>query len=76
MPLLYGVKCSSVKNSHIKKMYVVKMRMLRWMRGHTKRKKIRNEVSQEKVGVASMVNKMREVRLRLFRHKRVGAETH
>ncbi|KAG5618020.1 hypothetical protein H5410_017844 [Solanum commersonii] len=36
-----------------------KMRMLRWMCGHTRSDKIRNEVIPEKVGVASVVDKLR-----------------
>lgn len=35
------------------------MRMLRWICGHTGRDKIRNEDIQDKVGVASVVDKMR-----------------
>ncbi|KAG5630129.1 hypothetical protein H5410_001846 [Solanum commersonii] len=38
------------------------------MYGHNWSDKIRNEVTQEKVGVAFMVDKMREARLRWFRH--------
>ncbi|XP_070024870.1 uncharacterized protein [Nicotiana sylvestris] len=41
--MLYGDECWSVKNSHIQKMKVAKMRMLRWMCGHTMLDKIRNE---------------------------------
>ncbi|KAG5610951.1 hypothetical protein H5410_022232 [Solanum commersonii] len=47
-------------------MHVAKMRMLSWMCGHTRCDKIRSEDIQSKVGVASMVNKMREVRLKWF----------
>ncbi|XP_070020888.1 uncharacterized protein [Nicotiana sylvestris] len=46
------------------------MRMLRWMCGHTKLDKIRNEVIREKVGVAPVDDKMREVMLRWFGHVR------
>ncbi|WMV26024.1 hypothetical protein MTR67_019409, partial [Solanum verrucosum] len=44
----------------------LKMRMLRWMCGHTRSDKIRNEVIWEKVGVAPVVDKLREARLRWF----------
>lgn len=38
--------------------------MLRWLCGYTRREKIRND--ENKVGVALMLNKMREARLREF----------
>ncbi|KAG5601720.1 hypothetical protein H5410_033090, partial [Solanum commersonii] len=37
-----------VNNSHIQKIKVVKMRMLRYMYGHTRRVKIRNNVMRDK----------------------------
>ncbi|KAG5627424.1 hypothetical protein H5410_012642 [Solanum commersonii] len=66
--LLYGAKCWSVKNAYVQKMHVAEMRMLRWMCGHTRSDKIRNEVIREKVGVASVVDKLRKARLRWFGH--------
>ncbi|KAF3648650.1 putative lysosomal Pro-X carboxypeptidase-like [Capsicum annuum] len=36
--------------------------------GHTRRNKVRNEIIREKVGVTSVKDKMREVRLRWFGH--------
>ncbi|KAG5620031.1 hypothetical protein H5410_005249 [Solanum commersonii] len=57
-------------------MHVAEMRMLGWMCGHTMSDKIRNEVIREKVGVASVVDKLREARLRWFGHvKRRCADT-
>ncbi|KAG5570500.1 hypothetical protein H5410_060266 [Solanum commersonii] len=48
------------------------------MCGHTRSDKIRNEVIQEKVGVASVVDKPREARLRWFGHvkRRLGSPSH
>ncbi|KAG5613703.1 hypothetical protein H5410_013527, partial [Solanum commersonii] len=66
--LLYGTECWPLKNAHVQKMHVAEMRMLRWMCGHTRSDKIRNEVIREKVGVASVVDKLREARLRWFGH--------
>ncbi|XP_060172285.1 uncharacterized protein LOC132603305 isoform X1 [Lycium barbarum] len=68
--LLYGAECWAVKSSHVQKMKVAEMRMLRWMCGHTSRDRIRNEDIQDKVGVASVEGKMREARLRWFGHVR------
>jgi len=46
------------------------MRMIRWICGHTKSDRIRNEVIRGKIGVASIEDKMRETRLRWFGHVR------
>nr|XP_009773693.1 PREDICTED: uncharacterized protein LOC104223870 [Nicotiana sylvestris] len=42
--------------------------MLRWMCGCTRRDKIQNEVVQDRVGVASVKDKMWESRLKWFGH--------
>ncbi|XP_070015684.1 uncharacterized protein [Nicotiana sylvestris] len=62
--MLYETEYWPVKNSHIQKMQVVDMRMLRRMCGHTRMYKIRNEDIRERVGVTPMEDKMREARLR------------
>ncbi|KAK4347380.1 hypothetical protein RND71_033719 [Anisodus tanguticus] len=66
--MLYGAECWPVKISHIQKMKVAEMRMMRWMCGHKRRDMIRNEDIRDKVGVASVEDKMREARLRWFEH--------
>ncbi|KAG5601727.1 hypothetical protein H5410_033097 [Solanum commersonii] len=71
--LLYGAECWSVKNTHVQKIHVAEMRMLRWMCGHSRSDKIKNEVIRERVGVASVVDKLREARLRWFGHVKRGA---
>jgi len=53
-----------VKNSHIKKMRVAEMRMLRWMYEYTRRDRISNETIQHKVGVALVADKIKETRPR------------
>ena len=62
--LLYGSKCWAVKYQHEQKTSVAKMRMLRWMCGHTRKDKIINDVIRNKVGVVSIEKKMSEIRLR------------
>jgi len=49
-------------------MRVAEMGMIRWICCHTRLGKIRNEVIRGKMGVASIEDKMREVRLRCFGH--------
>ncbi|KAM1889548.1 hypothetical protein ACFX13_047518 [Malus domestica] len=66
--MLYGTECWAVKHQHVHKMGVAEMRMLRWMCGHTRKDKIRNEDIRGKVGVAGIEGKMRENRLRWFGH--------
>lgn len=44
--LLFGMKYWLVKNYHVQKMQVAKMRMLRWMCGYTMQDKIKNEDTQ------------------------------
>ena len=49
---------------------VAEMRMIRWMCGHTRSDRIRNGVIRGKIGVASIEDKIREIRLRWFGHIR------
>ncbi|KAF3622449.1 putative glycerol-3-phosphate dehydrogenase [NAD(+)]-like isoform X1 [Capsicum annuum] len=77
--MLYGAECWPVKNSHIQKMKVAEMRMLRWMCRLTRGDRVQNETIREKVGVTPVENKMREVRLRWFGHvmrRGMGALVH
>ena len=61
-------ECWAVNHQHVHKMGVAEMRMLRGMCGHTRKDKIGNEDIRGKVGVAEIVGKMRENRLRWFGH--------
>ncbi|KAM2104272.1 hypothetical protein ACFX1T_002291 [Malus domestica] len=62
--MLYDTECWAVKHQHVHQMGVAEMRMLRWICGHTRNDKIRNEDIRGKVGVAKIEKKMRENRLR------------
>ena len=46
------------------------MRMIRWMCGHTRLDKIRNEVIRGKIGVRSIDDIIKKARLRWFGHIR------
>ncbi|KAM3202650.1 hypothetical protein P3L10_030274 [Capsicum annuum] len=73
--MLYGAECWPVKNSHIQKIKVAEMRMLRWMCGLTRGDRVPNETIREKVSVTLVECKMREARLRWFGHvKRRGMD--
>ena len=67
--LLCGVECWLIKKQ-VQRMKVAEIRMIRWMCGHTRLEKIRNEVIRSKIGVAAIEDKMREARLRWFGHIR------
>ncbi|KAG5606591.1 hypothetical protein H5410_028083 [Solanum commersonii] len=56
-PCCMRSECWPPRTHMFEKMQCHEMRMLRWMCGHTRRDKIRNEVIREKVGVASVVDK-------------------
>ncbi|PHT75562.1 hypothetical protein T459_19084 [Capsicum annuum] len=73
--MLYGAECWPVKLVHIQILKVAEMRMLRWMCGLTKGDRVRNEIIRDKVGVASVEDKIGEARLRWFGHvMRRGAD--
>lgn len=55
-------ECRDVKIQHENKLSIVEIRMLRWMCRETRRDNIRN--GREGVGVATVVEKMVEARLR------------
>ena len=42
------------------------MRIIRWICGHTRLDKIKNEVIRDEIGVASIEDKIREIHLRWF----------
>ncbi|KAF3650426.1 Mitochondrial arginine transporter BAC1 [Capsicum annuum] len=66
--MLYGAECWPVKSSHVQRLKVAEMRMLHWMCGFMRADRVRNETIREKVGVVSVDDKLREVRLRWFGH--------
>ncbi|XP_021991266.1 uncharacterized protein LOC110888028 [Helianthus annuus] len=72
--MLYWTDCWAIKKSQACKMEVAEMRMLRWMRGHTRLDRVRNEVFRERLGVSRISDKIKEGRLRWFGHvKRMQA---
>ncbi|KAD3069016.1 hypothetical protein E3N88_36896 [Mikania micrantha] len=68
--MMYGTDCWPIKKNQARKLETAEMRMLRWMCGHTRIDRIRNEVFRERLQVANISDKVREGRLRWFGHVR------
>jgi hypothetical protein len=66
--MLYGAECWPTKRQHVQQLSVDEMRMLRWICGHTRRDRVRNEDIRDRVGVAPMEEKLVQHRLRWFGH--------
>ncbi|KAJ1699237.1 hypothetical protein LUZ63_007749 [Rhynchospora breviuscula] len=66
--MLYGTECWATKRRHVQKMNVAEMRMLRWICGHTRRDRIKNDDIRDMVGVAPIEEKLIQHRLRWFGH--------
>ena len=66
--MLYGAKCWTTKRRHVQQLGVAEMRMLRWMCGHTRKDRIRNDDIRDRVGVAPIEEKLVQHRLRWFGH--------
>ena len=52
--MLYGAECWPTKRRHIQQLSVAEMRMLRWICGHTRRDRVRNDDIRDRLGVASI----------------------
>ncbi|KAJ4809245.1 hypothetical protein LUZ62_021811 [Rhynchospora pubera] len=66
--MLYGAECWATKRRHVQKMSVAEMRMLRWICGHTRKDRIRNDDIRDMVGVTPIEEKLIQHRLRWFGH--------
>jgi hypothetical protein len=66
--MLYGAECWSTKRRHVQQLSVAEMHMLRWICGHTRRDRVRNNDIRERLGVAPVVEKLVQHRLRWFGH--------
>jgi hypothetical protein len=66
--MLYGAKCWPTKRRHVQQLSVAEMCMLRWICGHTRRDRVRNDDICERLEVASVEEKLVQHRLRWFEH--------
>jgi hypothetical protein len=68
LTMLYGAECWHTKRQHVQQLSVAEMRMLRWICGHTRRDRVRNDDICERLGVAPVEEKLMEHHLRWFGH--------
>jgi hypothetical protein len=66
--MLYGAECWPTKRRHIQQLSVAEMRMLRWICGHTRLDRVRNDDIRDRLGIASIGEKLIQHRLRWFGH--------
>ena len=66
--MLYGAKCWHTKIRHIQQLSVAEMRMLRWIYGHTRMDRVRNDDIRDRLEVAPIEEKLVQHQLRLFGH--------
>ncbi|RCV26339.1 hypothetical protein SETIT_5G237700v2 [Setaria italica] len=66
--MLYGAECWPTKRRHVQQISVAEMCMLRWICGHTRRDRVRNEDIRDRLGVAPIEEKLIQHRMRWFGH--------
>ncbi len=68
--MTYGAECWAVRKKDENRLHVAKMRMLRWIRGKTRKDHVRNHIMQEDAKVSQMSTFLRQKRLHLYAHIR------
>ena len=66
--MLNGVEYWPTKRRHVQQISVVEIRMLRWICGHTRMDRVRNDDIRDRSGVAPIEEKLVQHRLRWFGH--------
>ena len=66
--MLYGMETVAVTERQMGKMEVAELKMVRWALGVTRKDKIRNEYVRGTAKIAKLGEKLRNVRLRWYRH--------
>ena len=74
--LLYGSECRATTKTHIRKLEVTEMRMLRWSSGLTLRDRVRNENIRQRIKVAPLHEKIEEKTMRWYGHIQRRPTTH
>jgi hypothetical protein len=68
LAMLYGHECWPTKRQYIQQLSVAEIRMLRWICGHTRLDRVRNDDIHDRLGVAPIEEKLIQRRLRWFGH--------
>nr|GEW24740.1 retrovirus-related Pol polyprotein LINE-1 [Tanacetum cinerariifolium] len=75
LAMIYGLECWPITKALSNKVEVAELRMLRWTCGKTMVDMIPNGVFRAELDVDSIIDKMREGRLRSFRHVKRRPQT-
>ena len=68
--MTYGAECWAVRKKDENRLHVAEMRMLRWIRGKTRKDHVRNQIIQEDAKVCQMSTFLTQKRLNLYGHIR------
>ena len=66
--MTYGAECWAVRKKDENRLHVAEMRMLRWIRGKTRKDHVRNQSIQEDAKVCQMSTLLRQKRLHWYGH--------
>ena len=66
--LAYKDSTCSTKIRHVQQLSVAEIRMLRWIYGHTRMDRVRNDDIRDRLGIALIEEKLVQYRLRWFGH--------
>ena len=64
--MTYGAECWAVRKKDENRLHVAEMRMLRWIRGKTRKDHVRNQIIQEDAKVCQMSTFLRQKRLHWY----------
>jgi hypothetical protein len=59
--MLNGAECWPTKRRHAQQLSVAEMRILRWICGHTRRDRVRNDDIRERLRVAPVEEKLHDI---------------
>ena len=68
--MAYGAECWAVRKKDENRLHVAEMRMLRWIRGKTRKAHVGNQIMQEHAKVCQMSTFLRQKRLHWYGHIR------